>query len=201
MRIIGVTGPIAAGKSTVDVMLRDLGADPVIDADHVVHDLYATSQPLKDALVNAFGPTVRGRDGLIDRKALGSLVFGDAAALRRLEELVHPATREAMVVLLAATPPGGVAVVDAVKLLQGGLAAFCSTRWWVATSVAEQRRRLMDVRGFSEPEAAARIAAQPALDQYKTQVEVVIDNSGTLDATRAQVEKAWRAFIDAKATS
>ncbi len=200
MRIIGVTGPIAAGKSTVDAMLRDLGADPVVDADQVVHDLYATSQPLKDVLVDAFGPTVRTTDGVIDRRVLGDLVFGDATALRRLEELVHPATREAMIARLAQTPPGGVAVVDAVKLLQGELAAFCDARWWVTTSIDEQRRRLVDVRGFSQTEAAARIAAQPALEQYRARIEVVIDNSGSLEATRAQVEKAWRQFAGAGAT-
>src|SRR5690348_11047831 len=91
--VIGITGPIAAGKSTVDAMLRDLGAGPIVDADTVVHDLYASSRPLQEAIAVAFGPAVRRPDGTIDRQELGARVFGDPAALRRLENLVHPATR------------------------------------------------------------------------------------------------------------
>ncbi|HZS86126.1 MAG TPA: dephospho-CoA kinase, partial [Chloroflexota bacterium] len=76
MLVIGITGPIAAGKSTVDAMLRELGADPVIDADAVVHDLYASSTALQEAIAAAFGPEVRRADGGIDRRALGARVFG-----------------------------------------------------------------------------------------------------------------------------
>lgn len=195
MIIIGVTGPIAAGKSTVDAMLRDLGAEPVIDADAVVHDLYASSRPLQDAIAAAFGPQVRRADGSIDRHALGSRVFGDAAALRRLEELVHPATRAAVRARLEAVPPGAVAVVDAVKLLHGDLAPLCTERWWIAADPDVQLSRLVKRRGLSPEEAARRLAAQPHLEDWRHLIDRVIDNSGSREETRRQVEAAWNHLI------
>lgn len=195
MIIIGVTGPIAAGKSTVDAMLRDLGADPLIDADAVVHDLYATSRPLQDAIAAAFGPEVRRADGSIDRHALGAHVFGDPAALRRLEELVHPATRAAVRARLEAVPPGAVAVVDAVKLLYGDLAPLCTERWWIAADPDVQLTRLVKRRGLSPDEAARRLAAQPRLEDWRHVIDRVIDNSGSREETQRQVEAAWKAVI------
>jgi dephospho-CoA kinase len=194
MLLIGVTGPIAAGKSTVDTMLRDLGADPVIDADAVVHELYRTSRLLQEALVAAFGPGIRLPDGGIDRRALGNRVFGDPDALARLEGLVHPATRAAVRERLLAAPPDAIAVVDAVKLLSGNLASLCTQRWWVAVDPAEQRRRLIELRGFSPQEAERRLAAQPRLEDWRQLIDVVIDNSGPLAETRRQVKQAWTAL-------
>ncbi len=194
MRIIGITGPIAAGKSTVDGMLRELGADPVIDGDLVVHELYASSRELRDALVAAFGPDVRDPDDGIDRRALGAHVFGNPEALRTLEGLVHPAVRAAVRARLEAAAPDAIAVVDAVKLLQGDLADLCTARWWVATSPEAQRRRLVEGRGLSPDEAERRIAAQPRLEDYRSRVDLVIDNSGPLAATRQQVRAGWQAL-------
>ena len=196
MIIIGVTGPIAAGKSTVDRMLRELGANPVIDADLVVHELYRDSCELRERLVTLFGPSIVGPDGVIDRRALGARVFGDAAALRRLEEIVHPVVRTEVRLRLDEAPPDAVAVVDAVKLLQGDMAHLCTARWWVAASRDEQLRRLAELRHFSLEEAERRLAAQPRLEDWRDQVDLVIDNSGALDDTRWQVEAAWRALVD-----
>jgi dephospho-CoA kinase len=129
MLVIGITGPIAAGKSTVDAMLRELGADPVIDADAVVHELYATSTTVQESIATAFGRQVRRPDGGIDRRALGARVFGDPAALQQLQDIVYPATRAAVRERLAAARPDAVAVIDAVKLLEGELAPLCTERW------------------------------------------------------------------------
>lgn len=200
MILLGVTGPIAAGKSTVDAMLRDLGADPVIDADAVVHDLYQTSYTLQEALAAAFGPRVRRADGSIDRQALGARVFGDSAALMTLEALVHPATRAAVRERLLAARSDAVAVVDAVKLLQGDLAALCAARWWVAADPEVQRRRLITLRGLSPDEADRRLAAQPRLEDWRDAIDVVIDNSGSRAETRRQVEVAWRALVNRSST-
>lgn len=195
MLIIGITGPIAAGKSTVDAMLRALGADPVIDADAVVHELYDASRRLQEAIAAAFGPEVRRPDGTIDRRALGARVFGDPAALQRLQDLVYPATRAEIRARLQAAPAGAIAVVDAVKLLQGELGPLCTERWWIAADPAVQRRRLIAVRGLSPAEVDARLAAQPRLGDWRSQVDRVIDNSGSRDDTRRQVEIAWRALL------
>ena len=195
MLAIGITGPIAAGKSTVDDMLRDLGAGPIIDADAVVHELYQTSRPLQEAIVAAFGPQVRRPDGTIDRRALGARVFGDPAALRRLEGLVHPATREAVRALLQEAPPDAIAVIDAVKLLQGELASLCRQRWWIAADPSVQRHRLIELRGLSPAEADRRLAVQPRLEDWRHLIDRVIDNSGTLADTRRQVEAAWHHVV------
>jgi len=196
MIIIGVTGPIATGKSTVDRMLRELGANPVIDGDQVVHELYRDSIELRERLVTLFGPEIVGPDGVIDRRAIGERVFGDPAALRRLEEVVHPAVRVEVRRRLDEAPPDAVAVVDAVKLLQGDMAHLCTARWWVAASREEQLRRLVESRHSSRENAERRLAAQPRLEDWRDQVDLVVDNSGALEDTRRQVEAAWRALVD-----
>ena len=195
MLIIGITGPIAAGKSTVDAMLRDLGADPVIDADAVVHELYETSAPIQEAIAALFGPAVRRADGAIDRRALGALVFGDSEALRRLQDVVHPATRAEIQARLRDAAPGSIAVVDAVKLLDGGLAALCAERWWIDVRSDVQRHRLIAKRRLSPAEADLRLAAQPRLEEYRAQIDRVIDNSGTRAETLQQITAAWNDFI------
>ncbi len=196
--IIGVTGPIATGKSTVDHMLRELGASPVIDGDRVVHELYRNLGELRERLVALFGPEIVGADGAIDRRALGERVFGDPTALRQLEEVVHPAVRAEIRRRLDEAPPDSVAVVDAVKLLQGDLAQLCAARWWVAASRDEQLRRLVELRHYSREEAERRLTAQPRLEDYQAQVDLVIDNSGPLDSTRRQVEAGWHALVGAQ---
>ena len=195
MLVIGITGPIAAGKSTVDDMLRDLGAGPIIDADAVVHDLYQTSRPLQEAITAAFGPAVRRPDGTIDRQELGARVFDDPQALRRLEGLVHPATRVAVRTRLQEAPPDAVAVVDAVKLLQGELASLCTERWWIGADPLVLRRRLVELRGLSPAEADRRLAVQPRLEDWRHLIDRVIDNSGTLPETRRQVAAAWDQLV------
>src|SRR5256885_648123 len=195
MRVIGITGPIAAGKSTVDEILRDLGAGPIIDADAVVHDLYQTSRPLQEAIAATFGPTVLRPDGTIDRRALGARVFGDPEALRRLEGLVHPATRDAVRARLQEAPPDAIAVIDAVKLLQGELASLCTERWWIAADPSVQRRRLIELRGLAPAEADRRLAVQPRLEDWRHLIDRVIDNSGTLAETRRQVTAAWHQLV------
>ena len=195
MLAIGITGPIAAGKSTVDDMLRDLGAGPIVDADAVVHELYQTSRPLQEAVAAAFGPQVRRPDGTIDRRALGARVFDDPQALQRLEGLVHPATREAVRARLQEAPPDAIAVIDAVKLLQGDLASLCTERWWIAADPSVQRRRLIELRGLSPAEADRRLAVQPRLEDWRHVIDRVIDNSGTLADTRRQVEAAWHHVV------
>jgi dephospho-CoA kinase len=195
MRVIGITGPIAAGKSTVDEILRGLGAGTVIDADAVVHELYQAAHPLQEAIAATFGPTVRQPDGTIDRRALGARVFGDPEALRRLEGLVHPATRDAVRARLQQVPPEAIAVIDAVKLLQGELASLCTERWWIAADPSVQRHRLIERRGLSPAEADRRLAVQPRLEDWRALIDRVIDNSGTLTETRRQVEAAWHQVV------
>jgi dephospho-CoA kinase len=192
--LLGLTGNIACGKTTVGQMLLALEAARYIDADLVVHQLYEPGQAIYAGVVAAFGPEILTPEGAIDRRRLGNIVFNDAEALRRLEAIVHPAVGTAIVSAIQAEPPDAVIVLDAVKLLEGGTGALCKSRWLVICDEEQQLRRLMDRDGFSEEEARARLRAQPPIAPKLPLVDEVIDNSGTLEATRAQVEAAWARF-------
>ena len=134
-------------------------------------------------------------DGSVDRQALGAQVFQDAVALRRLEEIVHPAVGQALVAALADLSPAGIAVIDAVKLLEGGSGAFCQSKWLITCPEAQELMRLMARNGLSEAEARARIQAQPSVERRLPLVDEVIDNGGTLEETRRQVEVAYQRFL------
>jgi dephospho-CoA kinase len=192
--LLGLTGNIASGKTTIGHMLLDLGAARYIDADAVVHELYAPGQPIYAAVLAAFGRAILLPDGQIDRRALGARVFGDPAALQRLEAIVHPAVHAAVAARLAELPGDAVTVIDAVKLLEGGMARQCEQVWLVVCDPAEERHRLITERGLTPAEADARLAAQPDNAARRALVDAVIDNSGTLDQTRAQVAAAWARY-------
>ncbi len=194
-RILGITGNIACGKTSVGKMLVELGVEKYIDADALVHQLYLSGQPVARQVAAAFGASVMAPDGSVDRKALGELVFGDAAALRRLEAIVHPAVGQAMAAALASVSPGGIAVIDAVKLLEGGSGAFCQSKWLIVCPEEQEMARLIARNGLSEEEARARLHAQPSVERRLPLVDEVIDNGGTLDETRAQVEAAFKRFL------
>lgn len=193
--LIGVTGNIACGKSAVLRRLAKLGAE-TIDADRVVHALLEPGQAAWTAVRDDFGPGVMTDDGRIDRRALAAIVFSDPAELLRLEALTHPAVRVQILAQVADAARRGVRVVviDAIKLFEGGLADHCDEVWVVACDPAQQLARLMARNGFDEAEARRRIAAQPPQAEKVARADVVIDNSGTPDATNALVDAAWQAL-------
>ncbi len=195
-RILGITGNIACGKTAVGKMLLKLGAERYIDADAVVHKLYESGQPIAVRVAQAFGPGVIAPDGSVDRKALGALVFQDAEAMRRLEAIVHPAVGQALLEELSQVSPSGVAVIDAVKLLEGGSGALCQSKWLVVCPEEQELARLMARNHLSEEEARARLRAQPPLAPRLALVDEVIDNSGSLAQTRRQVEAAFARFLE-----
>ena len=194
-RILGITGNIACGKTAVGKMLLKLGAERYIDADAVVHKLYESGQPIAVRVAQAFGQGVMAPDGSVDRKALGALVFQDAEAMRRLEAIVHPAVGQALLEELSQVSPSGVAVIDAVKLLEGGSGALCQSKWLVVCPEEQELARLMARNHLSEEEARARLRAQPPLAPRLALVDEVIDNSGSLAQTRRQVEAAFARFL------
>jgi len=192
--VIGLTGNIASGKTTVGRLLLEQGAQRYIDADLLVHQLYEPGQPVYAAVVEAFGPGVVDTQGALNRRALGAIVFNDPEALRRLERIVHPAVHAAIAAELQQLPADAIAVVDAVKLIEGGSAQLAHSRWLVTCAPEEQLRRLIELRGLSEAEARARLLAQPPVEPRLKLVDEVIDNSGDLTATRAQVRAAFARF-------
>jgi dephospho-CoA kinase len=195
-RILGITGNIACGKTAVGQMLLELGAEKYIDADALVHQLYLGGQPIARAVAAAFGPTVIADDGSVNRKTLGALVFQDAAALRRLEEIVHPAVGYAVIEALSPVSETGVAIIDAVKLLEGGSGAFCQSKWLITCPEEQEMARLMARNALSEEEARARLLAQPSVERRIPLVDEIIANDGPLEATRLQVVAAFQRFCE-----
>ena len=153
--LIGLTGNIATGKSTVAQMLEELGTT-VIDADALVHELERKGTPVYSDIVAAFGPGILDQVGEIDRKALGAIVFVDPAQLRKLESIVHPAVLLESVrrITEAATP---VVVYEAIKLIEAGRAEMCDALWEVTARSEVQLQRLMRDRHMSEDEARQRV--------------------------------------------
>jgi dephospho-CoA kinase len=193
-RIIGITGNIACGKTAVGKMLLELGAERYIDADAVVHRLYESGQPIAVQVAEAFGPSVVAADGSVDRKALAALVFQDADAMRRLEAIVHPAVGKALLDELSKVSPGGIAIIDAVKLLEGGSGALAQSKWLVTCPEEQELARLMARNLLSEEEARTRLLAQPPLAPKFALVDEVIDNGGSLEETQRQVAAAFERF-------
>ena len=187
---LGVTGNIATGKSTVTGMLARMGAT-VIDSDLVYRELVAPGQPVLQTLVERFGPGIVADDGSLNRPALGAIVFADPAALADLDRLTHPAVI-AEVDRRAAGIPHGVVVLDAVKLIESGHADRCDAVWLVTANPDVQVQRLMIRNKLSAMEARRRVAAQPPLEPKLRRADLVIDNSGTIEDLKEQVERAWR---------
>jgi dephospho-CoA kinase len=193
-RIIGLTGNIACGKTSVGHMLLALGAERYIDADAVVHSLYEHGQPIAVQVAEAFGPGVIAPNGSVNRQALGAIVFHDSTAMCRLEAIVHPAVGTALEKELALVSDTGIAIIDAVKLLEGSSGAFCQSKWMVICSEEQELARLLSRNALSEEEAWVRIHAQPSVEQRLPLVDEVIDNSGSLEETRSQVAAAYARF-------
>jgi dephospho-CoA kinase len=197
---IGLTGPIGCGKSTVAGWLGERGAT-VIDADRAARDVTAPGEPTLDLVLARFGADVLAADGSLDRAALGRIVFADPRALGDLEAIVHPAVRtriEAGVAAAEDANPDVVVVIEAIKLVEGGLAALCDEIWLVTCTPEEQRSRLID-RGSTAADAAQRIAAQGDLAaRLEPAATRIIDTSGSALAARGRVIAALGEVLGAR---
>lgn len=191
--VIGLTGNIATGKSVVRRMLEHLGAY-TIDADALTHRAYAKGAPGYQQVLDKFGKWLLNREGEIDRKKLGNLVFNDAEAMKQLEEIVHPLVRQAVEMLLQrAKQP--VVVIEAIKLLEGDLRKICDTIWVTNAPESVQVERLMRKRGFTEEQAIERVRAQSPQSQKVKMGNMVVTNTGSYDDLWKQVSEAWKEII------
>lgn len=191
--VIGLTGNIATGKSTVGRMLAEWGAEH-IDADRLAHQVMACGTAAWEQIVRAFGREVLRPDGEIDRARLGAIVFSDDDALARLEGIVHPPviarTRERI-----ARSSAPAVVVEAIKLIESGMVAeLCDALWVVVAPRDVQIERLVAGRGLSREDAVPRVDAQPPQSAKVAHADVVIDNGGSIEATRRQAARAWDAL-------
>ena len=194
---IGLTGPIGCGKSTVAGWLATRGA-VVVDADEVARAVTAPGQPAHDAVLARFGDPVRRADGIVDRAALARIVFADPAALRDLEAIVHPAVRPAILAEIVAAEAAQVpaVVIEAIKLVEGGLGELCDEVWLVTCDARVQRERLL-ARGADAEDADRRIDAQRGLvERLRPVASRILDTSGPAVDTRSVLATMWDAAVD-----
>jgi dephospho-CoA kinase len=192
MITVGLTGGIASGKSEVAAMLAAKGA-AVVYADQIGHEAYRRGTDEYLQIVAAFGAEVMGEDGEIDRRRLGEKVFNDPEARQRLQAIVWPAMRRMMEERLAALDREGapVAILEAAVLIEADWLPLVDEVWVVEASPTVARRRLMGYKGLSAAEAEARLGAQLTNEERRRHADVVIDNGGSLEDTRRQVDRLW----------
>ncbi len=187
---VGLTGGIASGKSTVSAMLRELGA-VVIDADQLSRDVVARGTPGLAAVVEEFGPGVLTEDGELDRPGMARIVFSDEAARRRLEGIVHPLVFEEVARLESAAPDGAVVVHDIPLLAESGRADSFDAVIVVDAPPEVQLARMVEDRGWSREESESRMAAQASREDRLAIATYVVDNSGSREELRRQVEELY----------
>ena len=195
--VIGLTGGIGAGKSTVTQMLEELGA-AVIDADKVGHQIYLPDLPAWREIVDTFGREVLNADRTINRQALGKLVFADPEALRTLNRIVHPKMFDRIGELITEARGGGwmkAIVVEAAVLIEANWMALVDQVWVVVASEAVVVDRLAKQRHLSPEQVRIRIAAQLANDERLKHAHVVIRNDGSLEEVRHAVQQAWNQLV------
>jgi len=187
MKVIGLTGNIGCGKSTVARMLRERGV-VTIDADAVAREIRYNDAGARAAIIRRFGT--------YDAAELATIVFADADALRDLERILHPLVRGQVRTRLAELVEGGieVACVEAIKLIESPLAAECDQVWVVHCDEADAIRRLAESRGMDEPTVRARMASQGSQLDKMSKADVVIDGSAPMEETHRQVQNAFTAL-------
>ena len=196
MRVFGLTGNIGSGKSTVAAMLREAGI-PVLDADRISREVTAPGGRAYDAVVQAFGGGIVLDDGSIDRKRLGEIVFSDPSLRARLEAITHPAILEAMKGAIAVIEREGhrAAVVEATLIHESGKKGMFEAVISVTCDREAAISRLAARGGMSRRQAEARLRAQMDAGRKAGASEYVIDNSGSMEETRRQVERLARILL------
>jgi dephospho-CoA kinase len=190
---VGLTGGIGSGKSEVSALLGERGA-VVIDADEIAREVVEPGTPGHAAVVAEFGADVLLPSGALDREKLGRIVFADPDRLAALNAIVHPLVGERMQELMDAAPSGAVVVYDVPLLAENGLAPMYDEVVVVDAPEETQLERLTSRRGMSEEDARARMANQASREERLAVATHVIDNSGTLDDLKAQVDDLWEAL-------
>ncbi len=195
MHVIGLTGGIASGKSTVAQFFRDREI-PVIDADLLGHRTYEPGTDTFKAVAAVFGPEVVAQDGAIDRKALGAKVFGKPDELKRLTDIVWPGIRRLANEELSELETAGnhLAVLEAAVLFEAGWEDLCDELWVVVVEPDIAVARLAQRNGLAEDAARARIASQLSNAERTSRADIVIENSGSLEELQASIGGAWEAL-------
>lgn len=197
--IIGLTGSIASGKSTVSQMLKELGY-PIVDADLVARQVVEPGSETLEKIREAFGEDVILPDGSLDRKKVGDLIFSDPASRKRLNDIIHPAIRNEMLRQRAAYMAEGqkVVIMDIPLLFESKLQHFADKILVVSVTEENQLKRLMERNELAEGEALARISSQLPMSVKEEGADAVIYNNGTIEETKWQLNRIleeWDAGI------
>ncbi len=195
MKIIGLTGGIGSGKSTVAWFLAELGA-VVIDADKIGHDLLRNPE-IRQELADAFGKHILDSGGYIDRIKLGQVVFDNSRALEQLNQIIHPRIRAVIQGLLDDYRQHGVAVVvlEVPLLVETGSVSMADEVWVTVASEPAVLQRIKERSGLSEAESLARIHSQASAEERAEKADVIIDNDVSLDELRGEVERLWQRMM------
>ncbi|MFH9263489.1 dephospho-CoA kinase [Streptomyces sp. NPDC017546] len=191
---VGLTGGIGAGKSEVSRLLVKYGA-VLIDSDRIAREVVEPGTPGLAAVVEEFGPGVLTAEGALDRPALGALVFADAGRLAALNAIVHPLVGARAAELERAAPEDAVVVHDVPLLTENGLAPLYDLVVVVDATAGTQLERLVTLRGMTEADARARMAAQATRDQRRAVADLIVDNDGPLEALEPQVRAVWEELV------
>ncbi|MHA6483285.1 dephospho-CoA kinase [Paenibacillus sp. strain BS8-2] len=191
--IIGLTGGIASGKSTVGRLLAERGAK-LVDADEVAREIVRPGEPALEAIASLFGQAILHPEGTLDRQALGKIVFHDKEKLSQLEAITHPAIRQRMqsrIHSFESQNPGGLVVADIPLLYETKQEALYQGIMVVYVPVELQHQRLMDRNSMSPEEATRRISLQMDIEEKRKRADWLINNSGSLEETERQVQQFW----------
>ena len=191
MKVIGLTGGIASGKSTASAYLRELGA-AIVDADAISRASTRRGGAAFEAVCTAFGD-ILGADGEIDRRKLGGIVFADEDARRKLNSIVHPAVMAESRAQIENARASGVkmCILDVPLLFETGMEKLCDETWLIYVPREEQIRRMAERDGLDAAAAAARIDSQMPLEEKLKRANVAIDSSGTIEQTREKLRRLW----------
>lgn len=194
--IIGLTGGIGAGKSTVAALLEQKGAF-VVDTDLIARDVVAPQSPALEAIRREFGDGVIRPDGTLDRAALGRIIFGDEAKRNKLNELTHPEILKRVLAIVGAQPADTIIVAVVPLLFESGFDRSCNQTVAVVASPEIRRARLQERDGTTGSEIEARMKAQLPDAEFERRAGVVIRNEGNLTALGREVDRAWDTLVGA----
>lgn len=190
--IVGLTGNIATGKSAIMKMAAERAA-LTLDADLLVHDILESDSEAQKAIIAAFGPKVIKNEGGVNRNVIAEIVFKDPVALIRLESIIHPRVRQRLWQRIESSQET-IIFIEAIKLIEGGLAAECDQIWVTHCPVETQIERLMNYRHMDRETAKMRVNAQAPQELKVAKADVLIDTSGSIENTREQFSQAWNSL-------
>ena len=196
MKVIGLTGGIGSGKSTVSQYLAELGA-VVLDADKVGHEAFKPDTPAWRDVVATFGREVLAPSGEVDRKKLGEIVFNEPEALSRLNQIMHPRMYDMMKTRIEEYRRQGVAVVviEAAVLIEANWTSLVDEVWVTVVPESTVLERIKKQRGLAEEQTLARIRSQIPIEERLKHADVVINNDGDLDDVKAKVKELWQKLV------